>query len=164
MQQVVAQLESIQSSLVGTFYSRFTVDGGFDFHFERFVLSSREIVSPDEASINSALVDSYPPASRTSMPEVIAKSAVVAACLGAEISAVEILADSSLVLLFNNNVVIRLPTDTPVVDWHWAITEDGEDPYAACLAACYAPGDIQGSMPDNSFKPTPLRGSAWFRR
>jgi|APMI01.1.fsa_nt_gi hypothetical protein len=160
MHQAVTQIEGIQAALVGAFYSRFSVDTGFDFHFENFVLSANDVLSPDEAGINSAFVANYPPASHTATPEVIAKSAVVAACLGAEISAVEVLADSSLVLRFNNDVEIKLPTNTPVVDWHWAITEQGGDPYMSCLVACFSPGDIQGCMPNNSFKPTPLRGAA----
>ena len=160
MHEAVEQIEGIRAALVGEFYWRFSVDNGFAFHFENFVLSAYEAFSPDEAGINSAFVASYPPASCTANPEVIAKSAVVAACLGAEISAVDVLADSSLVLRFNNNVVIQLPTNTPVVDWHWAITEQGGDPYLGCLVACFAPGDIQGCMPNNSFKPRPLRGSS----
>ena len=160
MHLAVAQIEGIQAALTGAFYSRFSVDTGFDFHFENFVLSAYEMWSPDEAGINSAFVASYPPSSYTATPEIIAKSAVAAACLGAEISAVEVLADSSLVLRFNNNVVIQFPTNTPAVDWHWAITEQGGDPYLGCLVGCFAPGDVQGCMPNNSFKPTPLRGAA----
>ena len=160
MQQTATQAESIQSALVGAFYSRFAVSDGFDFYFDSFVLSSREILSCDEAVINSRFLEGYAPARFTANPEYIAKSAVVAACLGAEVSAVEVLPDSSLLLKFNNNVEIRLPTDTPIVDWHWAITEAGGDPYLGSLAACFAPGDSQCSMPNNSLKPNPLRGSA----
>ena len=160
MPQTASQAESIQGALVGAFYSRVAVSDGFDFYFDNFVLSSREIISGDEAMINSKFVEGYAPARSTANPECIAKSAVVAACLGAEVSAVEVLPDSSLLLKFNNKVEIRLPTDTPIVDWHWAITEAGGDPYLGCLVGCFAPGDIQGSMPNNSFKPKPLRGSA----
>ena len=160
MHQTITQVEGIESALVGNSYSRFAVGDGFDFYFDGFVLSSREILSQDEAAINSTFVDTYPPTQLTAIPECIAKSAVAAACLGASVSAVELLADSSLVLTFNNNVAIHLPTDTPIIDWHWAITEGGGDPYTGCLIACFAPGDIQGSMPNNSFKPKPLRGSA----
>lgn len=156
----MTQAESIRDALVGRSYSRFAADDGFDLYFEDFVLSSQEIVSPDERIINSSVVDSYPPAQYTANPERIAKSAVVAACLDTPIATAEILPDSSLLLTFSNKVVIRLPTDTPIVDWHWAITETGGDPYTGCHIACFAPGDIQGSMPNNSFKPKPLRGSA----
>ncbi|MCP1583778.1 hypothetical protein [Pseudoxanthomonas mexicana] len=156
----MTQAESIKGALIGGFYSRFTVGDGFDFHFDGFVLSSHEIASEDESFINSAFVDSYAPAKQTAISEIIAKSAVAAACLGSTISAVEVLPDSSLLLIFDNMVAIRLPTDTPTVDWHWAFTESGGDPYLGCFVGCFAPGDIQGSMPNNSFKPNPLRGSA----
>ena len=154
------QIESIRSALVGNFYSRFAVSVGFDLYFDEFVLSSCEIISPDEEIINSSVIDTYPPTLHTANPERIAKSAVIAACLDIPVATVDLLADSSLLLKFSNNVVIRLPTDTPIVDWHWAITESGGDPYIGCHIACFAPGDIQSSMPNNSFKPNPLRGSA----
>ena len=160
MQRAIPQFESIRDALVGEFYSRFSVDTGFDFHFESFVLSAQDALSQDETIVTSAFIANYQPAIRTANPEIIAKSAVIAACLGAEISSIEILADSSLVLRFNNNVTIQLPTSTPIVDWHWAITQHGGDPYVESLVACYAPGDIQGSMPNRSLKPNPLRGSA----
>lgn len=160
MQPTMTRAERIQKSLVGKSYWRFAVDVGFDLYFDDFVLSSQEVISRDETDIQSAFVDRYPPASFTANPDYIAKSAILAACLGLDILAVEVLDDSSLSLKFKNNVVIRLPTDTPVVDWHWAITESGGDPYTGCLAACFAPGDIQGSMSSNSFKPNPQQGDA----
>jgi len=160
MQHTMTQADNIRDALVGQFYSRFAASGGFDLYFDDFVLSSWEIVSPDEEIFNSLVVGTYPPAHHTANPERIAKSAVVAACLDIPVVAVELLADSSLLLTFSNNVTVRVPTDTPVVDWHWAITESGGDPYTGCLIACYAPGDIQGSMPNNSFKPNPHQGGA----
>ena len=158
----MTQSQSIQSALVGSCFSRFAVGTGFDLYFEDFVLSAQEIVSSDEETINVGLVNSYPPSTCTANPEYLAKSIVLAACLAAEISAVNIFDDSSLVLRFNNGSEIRLRTDTPLVDWHWAFTESGGDPYSGCLVACFAPGDIQGSMseflqvrhaPNRSFKP-----------
>jgi hypothetical protein len=160
MQPTATQSESIGSALVGTFYSRFAVDLGFDLYFEGFVLSAQDVAVSDEESINTGFVSSYQPSACTANPQLIAKSVVLAACLGIEVSAVDIAEDSSLSLRFGNGVVIRLPTDTPVVDWHWAFTESGGDPYVGCFIACFAPGDIQGNMPNQSFKPNPLRGSA----
>ncbi len=159
MQPTSTQSEGIKDALVGSCYSRFAVDTGFVLYFDDFVLSAQEIVSSDEESINSGFVTSYQPSTYTANPENIAKSVSLAACLGIDIFAVEISDDSSLVLKFNNGIVIRMHTDTPIVDWHWAFTESGGDPYSGCLIACFAPGDIQGSMPNNSFKGMPLRGT-----
>jgi hypothetical protein len=156
----MSQIGDLRSALIGSFYSRFAVSDGFDLYFGDFVLSSMEVSTADEQIINSSFVRAYPPAQHTANPDRIAKSAVLAACLDIPIAGVELLADSSLVLSFGNNVAVRLPADTPTVDWHWAITESGGDPYADCYIACFSPGDIQGSMPNNSFKPKPLRGSA----
>jgi hypothetical protein len=156
----MSPLEGIRSAMVGKFYSRFAVDVGFDFYFPDFVLSSREVTSADEQIIDLSFVDSYQPAQHTASPDWIAKSTVIAACLDIPVTSVDLRPDSSLLLTFNNGVAVCLPTDTPTVDWHWAITESGSDPYISCLVACFAPGDIQGCMPNNSFKPNPLRGSA----
>ena len=160
MPQTMSQLESIKSAMVGNYYSRFTVGDGFDLYFPDFVLSSREVTSTDEQTINSSFVESYRPAQYTANRDRIAKSTVVAACLDIPVTSVDLLTDSSLLLMFSNGVAVCLPTDTPTVDWHWAITESGGDPYIGCHIACFAPGDIQGGMPNNSFKPTPLRGAA----
>ena len=148
MQEGTSQIEGIRSAVVGSFYSRFAVCDGFDLYFADFVLSSREIVSVDEKQINSSFVDSYPPAQHTANPDRIAKSAVLAACLDIPVTSIDLLEDSSLVLKFSNNVSVQLLTDTPVVDWHWAFTETGGDPYTGCHIACYAPGDVQGRMPN----------------
>ena len=155
MQPSASQLEGIDLALIGSFFSRFAVSSGFDLYFDDFVLSAQEIAASDEEAINTGFVSSYLPSTFTANPQVIAQSVSLAACLGAEIIATEIRDDSSLLLRFNNGVSIRLRTDTPVVDWHWAFTESGGDPYSGCFMACFAPGDIQGDMPNQSFKPTP---------
>lgn len=159
MHQVTTPADGIRNALVGACYSRFAASDPFDFYFDSFVLSSREVLFNDESPINANFVSGYAPARFTANPGYIAKSAVAAACIGVFVSAVEVLADSSLRLTFDNNVELQLPTDTAVVDWHWAITESGGDPYAGCMIACFAPGDIQGDMHNNSFKPTPLRSA-----
>jgi hypothetical protein len=164
MQQMTTHAEGIQSALVGAFYYRFAVSDGFDFYFDSFVLSSREVLFSDEAVLNAQFLQSYAPARFTANPDYIAKSAIAAACIGILVSSVEILPDSSLQLTFDNNVILRLPTDTSVVDWHWAITKSGGNPYEGCLVGCFAPGDIQGDMPNNSLEPRPLRGAPQLRR
>ena len=152
--------EDLKGALVGQVYARFGVHTGFELEFDSFVLAAREIESPDEVLLNVGFVQSYPPAKFTANPQVIAKSAVLAACLGVAVATVEVAEDASLTLIFENGVNVTLPTSTPVVDWHWAITEGRADPYSGCLIACFAPGEIQGSIANNSSKPTPLRGAA----
>ena len=165
MQTAVTQIEGIQNALIGSSYSHFAVGTGFDFHFDEFVLSAQDIVSCDETALNACLLSAYQPAGYSANPECIAKSVIAATCLGISVSSVELLADSSLLVEFSNNVVVRLPTDTPGVDWHWAFTETGGDPYLGSLIGCFAPGDVQGSMGEFahqrrhasnwSFKPNP---------
>ena len=152
--------EDLRSALIGAFYSRFSVHTGFELAFEGFTLAAQEIESPDEEQLNRELLGSYPPVRHTANPEVIAKSTVLAACLAVPVSLVEVAADASLTLGFENGVCISLPTSTPIVDWHWAITEGSQDPYTGYIIACFAPGEVQGSIANKSSKPTPLRGAA----
>jgi hypothetical protein len=159
MHQPMSQLESIRGAMVGSFYSRFSVGDSFEFYFSDFVLSSQDVLSAEEEIVNSTFVDSYPPKQHTIDPDRIAKSTVLATCLRIQVVSVDLLKDSSLEVTFRNGIVIRLPTDTPIVDWHWATTESGGDPYSGCHVACFAPGDVQGCMPNSSFKSTPLRGA-----
>ncbi len=142
--------EDLKRALAGQSYSRFGVHTGFELEFEKFVLAAQEIESPDEDLFNIGLVQSYPPASFTANPQLIAKSAVLGACLGVPVSTVEVAVDASLALTFENGVRITLPTSTPIVDWHWAITVGREDPYSGCIVACFAPGEIQGSIANSS--------------
>jgi hypothetical protein len=147
----MSQIEDIRQALVGQFFWRFAVSDGFDLYFDNFVLSSRAISSlSEDPSFHAHSVSRL-----TANPDLVAKSAVVAACLGVPISGCHVTPESALHVTFSNGVVVRLPTDTPIVDWHWAISERGGDPYSGCYIACFAPGDIQGSMSNNSFKVTP---------
>jgi hypothetical protein len=152
--------EYLQRALIGQFYSRVSVHNAFELQFEDFTLAGQEVESPDEELFNTEFVHSYVSAGRTANPQVIAKSAILAACLGACISRVELAANASLTLTFENGVSVTFTTATPIVDWHWAITEGGQDPYSGCIVACFSPGEVQGGIANSSFKPKPLRGSA----
>ena len=144
--------EQLQALLLGKFYGSFSVATAFGLDFDGFEFAAQDVQSPDEELIKSSFVNSYAPAANTATPELIGKSAILAACLGAAVSDVQVSPDASIILRFANGVQLKFPTDTPVVDWHWAITEDGRDPYLGCIVACFAPGEIQGSTANNSFK------------
>lgn len=143
--------EHLRALLIGKDYASFTVATSFGLGFDEFELASQEVLCPDEDLINRAFVSSYAPAAKTGVPELIGKSAILAACLGVIISDVQVPPDSSVILWFANGVRLTLPTNTPIVDWQWAITEDGRDPYTGCIIACFAPGEIQGSIANKSF-------------
>jgi hypothetical protein len=144
--------EQLRALLIGKDYASFSVATSFGLGFDGFELASQDVLCPDEDVINSAFVNSYAPAAKTGVPELIGKSAILAACLGATISDVQVSPDASVILWFANGVQLTLPTNTPIVDWHWAITEDGRDPYTGCIIACFASGEIQGSIANKSFK------------
>ncbi|MBB5358042.1 hypothetical protein HDE76_001248 [Rhodanobacter sp. ANJX3] len=145
-------IEQLQALLLGNFYGSFSVASAFGLDFDGFELSTQDVRSPDEKLIESSFVNSYGPAANTANPELIGKSAILAACLGAAISDVQLSPDASITLRFANGVKLQFPTDTTVVDWHWAITEDGQDPYSGCIIGCFAPGKIQSNPANKSFK------------
>jgi hypothetical protein len=144
--------DQLQALLIGKFYSSFSVATAFGFSFYEFELAAQDVLCADEDVINNSFVNTYGPAAQTAVPELIGKSAILAACLGATISDVQVLPDASLILWFANGVQLKLPTTTPIVDWHWAITEDGRDPYMGCIIACFRSGEIQGGIANKSFK------------
>ena len=144
--------DQLRDLLIGKDYASFSVATSFGFGFDGFELASQDVLCPDEDVIKSAFVNSYAPAAKTGVPELIGKSAILAACLGSTISDVQVFPDASIILWFANGVQLTLPTNTPTVDWHWAITEDGSDPYTGCIVACFAPGEIQGGIANKSFK------------
>lgn len=144
--------EQLRVLLIGKFYASFSVATAFGFTFDGFELAAQDVVCADEDIINNSFVNSYAPAAQTGVPELIGKSAILAACLGATISDVQVSPDASVILSFANGVQLTFPTNTPIVDWHWAITEDGRDPYTGCIIACFAPGEIQGSTANQSFE------------
>lgn len=51
--------------------------------------------------------------------------------------------DSTLELVFENGVTIQFPTTTEIVDWHWAINKEGNDPYLGCIVGCFNPGTVE---------------------
>lgn len=152
--------EKLRSILIGKAYWSFTVGSAFDLDFDGFILSSHELLCPDEGILGEAFAEGHPMVKGAWEPKHITKSAILAACLKKVVTDVKLLDDASLVLKFENGMELMLPTDTPVVDWHWAVTEDGRDPYLGCMFACFGPGEIQGGTANNSFKPTPRSGAA----
>jgi hypothetical protein len=135
-------IERLNELLLGKHYLCFTVGATFDLNFDGFHLACQELLAQDEALVNQSFVDRYQPGQDSANKELVAKSAMLATCLFRTVTRVKAKADSSLVIGFENGVAFTIPTNTPTVDWHWAITEDDRDPYLGSIVACFSAGEI----------------------
>ena len=136
-------IEILKEKLVGNFYSRFSVGDTFDIYFDQFWLIAQNVVAPDEKQLNDMLFSKYQPANEAIDKEDIAKTVIISSTLRKNITAVSLGSDSALKLVFENGVTLQFPTNTEIVDWHWAINKEGDDPYMGCIVGCFNPGEVQ---------------------
>ena len=136
-------VEILEGKLVGNFYSRFGVGDTFDLCFDGFWLIAQNVLAPEESRIGGLLFSEYQPANEATEREDVAKTVIISSTLGKKITGVSLSADSMLELAFENGVRLSFPTDTEIVDWHWAINEKDNSPYESCMVGCFGPGEIQ---------------------
>lgn len=136
-------LDILREKLTGNYYYRFSTGDTWDFYFDNFHLLTYEIKSPDEQDLNKRLLNNYNAAQQAIDKKDIAKNIVAASCLRKNITSVSLNADSALILKFENEVKLILPTNTDIVDWQWALNKNGDDPYLGCIAGCFSTGEIQ---------------------
>lgn len=136
-------IEILEDKLVGNFYSRFSVGDTFDLCFDRYWLLSQDVVASEESKLNSLLFSEYQPASEAVDKEYVAKAVVVSSTLRKMVTGVSLGADSTLELDFDNGVRLTFPTHTEIVDWHWAINEEGNSPYENFIVGCFSPGEVE---------------------
>ncbi|HHP7236487.1 MAG TPA: hypothetical protein ACFCUC_17780 [Desulfobacterales bacterium] len=136
-------LDILQEKLIGNFYSRFSVGDTWDFCFHDFWLISHNVISSHEAKLNAVLQNSFKPAIEAVDKEDVAKSIIVCSTQRKQIIDISLKKDSTLSLIFENEVELIFPTDTNIVDWHWAINKDGGDPYLGFIVGCFNPGKVE---------------------
>lgn len=135
--------EILNEKLIGNAYTRFSVGDTFELYFDQFRLIAQSVTSADEKRLDELLSKEYLPMNDAIDREDIATSVVISSTLRKTVTAVSLKADSSLELAFENGVILQSPTDTDIVDWHWAINENGGDPYISHIICCFAPGEVQ---------------------
>ncbi|MBB6342982.1 hypothetical protein HNP49_003170 [Pseudomonas fluvialis] len=138
----MSAIQILKEKLVGNFYSRFSVGDAFDLYFDGFWLITNNIESPDEGSLNQQFAGTYQPTTEAIDKEDIAKTIILCSTLRKNIVDVTLSKDSALILKFENGVDLVFPTNTEIVDWHWAINENGNDPFLGCIVGCFSPGEI----------------------
>jgi hypothetical protein len=140
-------IEILNEKLTGNFYSRFSVGDTFDLYFDQFWLITQKVIASDEKQLNDLLFVKYSPANEAMDKEDIAKSVIISSTLRKNITSVSLGSDSTLELIFENGVTLQFPTNTEIVDWHWAINKEGSDPYLDCIIGCFNPGEVQVGTP-----------------
>ncbi len=136
-------LEILKEKFLGNFYSRFSVGDTFDLCFDQFWLIAQNVESLDEDRLNQVVLQHYHPAGIAVDKEDVAKAAIICSTRRKEVVEVTLAPDSALQLYFDNGVKLLFPTNTDIVDWHWAINEKADSPYVDCLVGCFNPGEIQ---------------------
>ncbi|MDK1312783.1 hypothetical protein [Pseudoalteromonas ardens] len=135
-------VEILEDKLLGNFYSRVSLGDTFDLYFDQFWLISQRIVAPQEEYLNEQL-SSFKPAVEAIDKEDVAKSIMLTSTLRKKVTSVSLKTDSSLELSFENGVNLLFTTDNEIVDWQWAINEDGQDPYNSFIVGVLESGEVQ---------------------
>jgi hypothetical protein len=135
-------IDILQEKLVGNFYSRFSVGDTFDLYFDGFWLVAQNVSTADEIALNNFLLNDYQPAKEAIDKEDVSKTTVICSTLRKVITEVFLAVDSTLTLVFENGVTLNFPTNTDIVDWHWALNENGADPYRSYIVGCFSSGEV----------------------
>ncbi len=136
-------IDILREKLLGNFYSRFSRGDTWDLYFDGFWLIAHEVISTEEKELNKYLMENYKPAKEAIDKEDVAKSIVVSSCLRKGIVDISLDSDMALTIRFENGTQLTFPTNTDIVDWQWAINENGNDPYLGCIIGCFFAGEIQ---------------------
>lgn len=136
-------LDILKEKLIENFYSRFSIGDTFDLFFDSFWLIAHNVVSADEESLNRFLLNKYKPAKDAIDKEDVSKSTIICSTLRKKIIELSLLNDATLKLFFENGVTLLFPTNTDNVDWHWALNENGNDPYLGFIVGCFNQGEVQ---------------------
>ena len=135
-------IEVLEDKLLGNSYSRISCGDTFDLYFDGFWLITQSVISSDEKVLNM-LIAAYRPVNQAIEKEDVAKNLILTATLRKKITDVFISTDSCLELSFENGVTLHFPTDTGVVDWQWALNENGQDPYHDFIVGVLESGNVQ---------------------
>jgi hypothetical protein len=135
-------IDVLEEKLLGNFYSRVSLGDTFDLYFDRFWLIAQGVVSPQEDFLNSQLAD-FKPAVEAIDKEDVAKGIILTSTLQKKVIAVSLNSDSSLELDFENGIKLLFTTDNEIVDWQWAINENGQDPYHSLIVGVLESGEAQ---------------------
>ena len=139
----MSHIDLLKKILLEEFISFFSVGDSFTLNIGNYYLICQSIISIDEKLIDNCIIENYPLAKFSADKEYISKSTIIAANLRKKIIDVTIDNKCCLTLKFENGSDIFIPTNETIVDWQWAINENGGDPYRyKNTIACFWEGEI----------------------
>jgi hypothetical protein len=139
---IMSVIEVLEEKLLGNFYSRVSLGDTFDLYFDHFCLIAQGVIAPQEAFLNNQLAN-FKPATEAIDKEDVAKGIILTSTLRKKVTAVSINPNSSLELCFENGIKLLFTTDNEIVDWQWAINENGQDPYHNLIVGVLESGVAQ---------------------
>ena len=104
---------------------------------------AQNLVAPEEADIRAVLATTVATARDAVDPETIPKGVAVLRRMRRRIVALDVREDASLHIELEGMRELRITTDSPIVDWQWALNRSGADPYRDFELACFASGEIE---------------------
>jgi len=126
---MLSPLDTVREYLCSDFYYRFSVGDTFALHFEKCILVAQDVSIQNAEQIDASIHQVLPEITKTVDRADVAKATVLAVTQRISLVSVELGARSSLILTFENGITLIFPTDTDIVDWQWALTQSGGDPY-----------------------------------
>lgn len=136
-------IDLLRNLLLKKFISFFSVGDSFTLCIGNYYLICQDITSEDEKLIDNSIDENYPFAKFSIDKQHISKTTILAANMRKEIIDVVMDTRCCLTLKFENGSDLFIPTSNTIVDWQWAINENGGDPYTCKnLIACFWEGEI----------------------
>jgi hypothetical protein len=136
-------IEVLNDRLKGNFISRFSIGDTWELYFGDCWLSAHNLISSNESLLNDWLLTDYPPFQKAIDQEYISKCVVVASLMRKEVISVALDDACNLIINFEDNGELTLPTNTDIVDWQWSLSENGSIPYVDYIVACFWEGEVE---------------------
>ena len=135
--------ELLKKMLIGNSYLRVCVGDCWGFYFnDGLCLVSQDVSSPEDENLNRLLAHAEPSILDGIDPEYITQGIIIHRNMRQEVSDITLADDGSLTLIFDQNRCICLTVDTDIVDWQWALSHTGGDPYAEYIVGCFWKNEV----------------------
>jgi hypothetical protein len=135
--------QALRDALLGQAYTVVQLGDWWALAFDDGVwLLAQRIVSPDESAIRTAISTSFVSMLGRIDAEDVPTMIAVLQSRRQAVTDIAIGIDGSLELVFANGHALLCSSDEQIVDWQWAISETGADPYSEFRVACFAKGEV----------------------
>ena len=135
-------LEILTKRLIGTFISRFSIGDTWDLIFGDYYIVSQNVILEDEDRLTQLLKDKFSWFKNSGDQENIGKCTIVTAYMRKEVTGVKLNESCDLIIEFEGDMKLIIPTTMSIVDWQWCLNKTGKTPYEDYIVACFEKGEI----------------------